>query len=154
CHSPTLRPNWSTLRRWRRGPTATACGSPEYSCGCRSSPAPPTRGWNEEVTLPDHTQRAFALVGPGRAGTTLALAMQARGWTLRAIAGRAPDAPSVLAASAELGAPACDLARVGADADVVLIATPDAAIADAAAATAPGLREGVLVLHLSGACTL
>ena len=102
----------------------------------------------------DHTQRAFALVGPGRAGTTLALAMQARGWTLRGVAGRAPDAPSVLAASAELGAPACDVARVGADADVVLIATPDATIADAAAASALGLREGALVLHLSGACTL
>jgi predicted short-subunit dehydrogenase-like oxidoreductase (DUF2520 family) len=104
--------------------------------------------------LLDHTQRAFALVGPGRAGTTLALAMQARGWTLRAVAGRAPDSPSVLAASTKLGAPACDIAQVGAHADVVIIATPDAAIADAAAATAPGLRAGVLVVHLSGACTL
>jgi predicted short-subunit dehydrogenase-like oxidoreductase (DUF2520 family) len=104
--------------------------------------------------LLDQTQRAFALVGPGRAGTTLALAMQARGWTLRGVAGRAPEAPSVLAASAALGAPARDVASVGHDADVVLIATPDAAIADAAAATAPGLRVGALVLHLSGACTL
>ena len=102
----------------------------------------------------DHTQRAFALVGPGRAGTSLALAMQDRGWTLRAVAGRAADAASVLAASTRLGAPARDVAAVGADADVVLIATPDAAIADAAAATAPGLRRGALLLHLSGACTL
>ena len=55
---------------------------------CPSSPAPPTRGWNEEVMVLDHTQRAFALVGPGRAGTTLALAMAARGWTPIAVAGR------------------------------------------------------------------
>ena len=102
----------------------------------------------------DHTQRAFALVGPGRAGTTLAVAMSARGWTLRAVAGREPDSASVLAAAASFGVPACDITRVGADADVVLVATPDAAIADAAAATAPGLRAGALVLHLSGACTL
>ena len=102
----------------------------------------------------DHTQRAFALVGPGRAGSSLALAMQARGWTLRAVAGRAADAPSVLAASAKLGAPVCDVARVARDADVVLIATPDGAIAAAAAAAAPGLRAGALVLHLSGVCTL
>jgi predicted short-subunit dehydrogenase-like oxidoreductase (DUF2520 family) len=42
----------------------------------------------------------------------------------------------------------------GRDADLVLVATPDAAIADAALALAPGLRPGALVVHLSGACTL
>jgi len=102
----------------------------------------------------DHTERAFALVGPGRAGTTIAVAMQARGWTPSAVAGRSFDAASVRAASARLGAPARDLADVGADADVVVIGTPDAAIAEAAAAIAPGVRRGALVLHLSGACTL
>jgi predicted short-subunit dehydrogenase-like oxidoreductase (DUF2520 family) len=101
----------------------------------------------------DHT-KAFALVGPGRAGTTLAVAMKTRGWTPVAVAGRAPDAPSVRAAAALLDAPARDVETVADGADVVLVATPDAAIADAAAAVAPGLREGALVLHLSGVCTL
>jgi predicted short-subunit dehydrogenase-like oxidoreductase (DUF2520 family) len=36
----------------------------------------------------------------------------------------------------------------------VLVATPDAAIADTALALAPGLRPGALVVHLSGACPL
>src|SRR5262245_22511906 len=116
---PTSRRIWSAPRRSTRCPTGTTCVLPEYSCGCRSSPAPPIRGWNEEVTVLDHSQRAFALVGPGRAGTTLALAMQARGWTLHAVAGRAVDAPSVIAASTRLGASACEVADVGADADVV-----------------------------------
>jgi predicted short-subunit dehydrogenase-like oxidoreductase (DUF2520 family) len=102
----------------------------------------------------DHTQRAFALVGPGRAGTTLALAMAARGWTAVAVAGRAPHSASVLRASERLDAPARDVELVAAGADVVLIATPDAAIADAAAAVAPSLRAGALVLHLSGVCTV
>ncbi|MEX1006521.1 MAG: DUF2520 domain-containing protein [Acidimicrobiia bacterium] len=102
----------------------------------------------------DHTQRAFALVGPGRAGTTLAVAMTLRGWTPIAIAGRAPDAPSVLRAAELLGAPARDVVAAGVDADLVLVAVPDAAIAETAAAIAPGLRSGALVLHLSGACTL
>jgi predicted short-subunit dehydrogenase-like oxidoreductase (DUF2520 family) len=102
----------------------------------------------------DHTQRAFALVGPGRAGTALAVAMATRGWTPIAVAGRVPDAPSVLRAAELLEAPARDVVVAGVDADLVLIATPDAAIAEAAAAIAPGLRSGALVVHLSGACTL
>ena len=37
---------------------------------------------------------ALALVGPGRAGTTIAAALAARGWQVVAVAGRSPDAPS------------------------------------------------------------
>jgi predicted short-subunit dehydrogenase-like oxidoreductase (DUF2520 family) len=102
----------------------------------------------------DHRQRAFALVGPGRAGTTLAAAMAARGWRPIAVAGRAPGTTSVLRAAELLGAPAREVGAAGIDADVVLIATPDAAIAETAGAIAPSLRSGALVLHLSGACTL
>ena len=102
----------------------------------------------------DDTQRAFALVGPGRAGTTLALALIERGWRCVAVAGRSPESRSVLAGAKRLGAMTCSVDRAGRDADLVLIATPDAAIAGAAAQLAPSLREGVLVLHLSGACTL
>jgi predicted short-subunit dehydrogenase-like oxidoreductase (DUF2520 family) len=100
------------------------------------------------------SHRAFALVGPGRAGTTLAAALVARGWDAVAVAGRAPDASSTLSAAARFGAPAVTVADAGRDADLVLVATPDAAIAGVAAALAPGIRSGALVLHLSGACTL
>jgi predicted short-subunit dehydrogenase-like oxidoreductase (DUF2520 family) len=97
---------------------------------------------------------AFALAGPGRAGTTLAVALAARGWTPVAVAGRCVDAPSTVAVSARLGVPAVGVAEAGRAADLVLIATPDAAIADTGLALAPGLRSGALVVHLSGACPL
>jgi predicted short-subunit dehydrogenase-like oxidoreductase (DUF2520 family) len=98
--------------------------------------------------------RAFALVGPGRAGTAVACALAARGWQPAAVAGRTPNAPSTRTAAARLAAPAVEVIDAGRDADVVIVATPDAAIADAAAALAPALRPGALVVHLSGASTL
>ncbi len=83
-------------------------------------------------------QRAFALVGPGRAGTTIARALEASGWRAVAVVGRGPDA----------------LPAAFAEAELVVVATPDAVIADAAAALAPALSPRALVVHLSGACTL
>jgi predicted short-subunit dehydrogenase-like oxidoreductase (DUF2520 family) len=97
---------------------------------------------------------AFALVGPGRAGTTLAVALAARAWRPVAVAGRRVDAPSTVAASTRLGAPAVSVADAGRGAGLVIVATPDAAIADTALALSPSLRPGALVVHLSGACPL
>jgi len=93
-------------------------------------------------------------VGPGRAGTSVALALRARGWRPVAVAGRTVAAASTRDVAAQLGAPAVDVADSGRDADVVIVATPDAAIAATATALAPSLRPGALVVHLSGASTL
>jgi predicted short-subunit dehydrogenase-like oxidoreductase (DUF2520 family) len=60
----------------------------------------------------------------------------------------------VVRVAALLGVPARTVGEVGADADLVVVATPDAAIAETAAALAPSVRAGALVLHVSGACTL
>jgi predicted short-subunit dehydrogenase-like oxidoreductase (DUF2520 family) len=98
--------------------------------------------------------RAFALVGPGRAGTAVACALAARGWRPVAVAGRTPDAPSTRTAAVRLAAPVVEVVDAGRGADVVIVATPDAAIAGTAAALAPALRPGALVVHLSGASTL
>ena len=100
------------------------------------------------------TQQALALVGPGRAGTAVAAALVARGWTPVAVAGRAADAPSTARVAEQLGAPAVAVAEAGRDADLVIVATPDAAIAETAAALATSLRPGALVIHLSGACPI
>jgi predicted short-subunit dehydrogenase-like oxidoreductase (DUF2520 family) len=98
--------------------------------------------------------RAFALVGPGRAGSAIALALTERGWRPVAVAGRSAGAPSTQELAARLHAPTVDVDDAGRDADLVVIATPDSAIAGAAAALAPSLRPGSLVVHLSGASTL
>jgi predicted short-subunit dehydrogenase-like oxidoreductase (DUF2520 family) len=82
----------------------------------------------------------------------VAVALAARGWQPVAVAGRSPDAPSTRRAAQRLGAPAVDVRDAGREADLVVVATPDAAIADAGIALADRLRPDALVVHLSGAC--
>jgi predicted short-subunit dehydrogenase-like oxidoreductase (DUF2520 family) len=94
--------------------------------------------------------RTLALVGPGRAGSTVALALNARGWRVTAVAGRAPEAASTVATAACLDAPPTLVSKVGVGARLVLIATPDAAIEHAATVAAPSLDTGALVVHLAG----
>ena len=94
--------------------------------------------------------RTVALIGPGRAGTTLGLALVDLGWRVVAVAGRAPDSASTNAAVACLATTATLVSDVGKGADVVLIATPDRAIEAAAVAAAPSLERGALVVHVAG----
>jgi predicted short-subunit dehydrogenase-like oxidoreductase (DUF2520 family) len=95
--------------------------------------------------------RTFALVGPGRAGNAVGLALIRARWTCTAVAGRGADAPSTRAASARLGAPPVERSEAGRDAGVVIIATPDSEIAAAAADLIASLAPAALVVHLSGA---
>ena len=92
----------------------------------------------------------IALIGPGRAGTTLSLALLELGWSVVAVAGRAPDAPSTVSAAACLGADATLVSHAGRDASLVIVATPDRAIEAAARTVAPSLEPDALVLHLAG----
>jgi predicted short-subunit dehydrogenase-like oxidoreductase (DUF2520 family) len=101
-----------------------------------------------------HPASGLALVGPGRAGTTVAAALVARGEQVVAVAGRAVDAPSTRAAAQRFGAPAVPVEDAGRDAALVIIATPDAAIAETARRLRASLRPDALVIHLSGACGL
>jgi predicted short-subunit dehydrogenase-like oxidoreductase (DUF2520 family) len=92
----------------------------------------------------------LALVGPGRAGTTFTLALLELGWRALSVAGRAPDAPSTISAAACLGGDASLVSDAGRGASLVILATPDRAIAGAARTVAPSLESGALVLHLAG----
>lgn len=102
------------------------------------------------ITLPG----AFALVGPGRAGSAVALALHAAGWRAVAVAGRSPDRPAARALAARLGAAVTGVADAGRGADVVVLAVPDAAVAEVARQAAAGAGRGALVVHLSGALGL
>jgi len=106
------------------------------------------------VVSDSQSARTFALVGPGRAGTSVALLLVRRGWRATAVAGRAPEAASTRALAARLRAPAVAVAAAGREAELVVLATPDGAIDEAAAAVAGSLEPGALVVHLSGARTL
>ncbi len=75
------------------------------------------------------------VIGPGRAGRSLALALGRVGWEVAEPLGRRDDP-----------------APAGRDVDLVVVATPDAAIAEVAAAVEP--RAGVVVAHLAGSLGL
>jgi predicted short-subunit dehydrogenase-like oxidoreductase (DUF2520 family) len=98
--------------------------------------------------------RTLALIGPGRAGTTLALALTDHGYRVVGVAGRAPDSAATRSAALALDAPARLASEVGRGAEIVVVATPDHAIASAARAAAPSIESGTLVFHLAGSCNL
>ena len=75
------------------------------------------------------------IIGPGRAGTSFATALARAGWEVLPILGRSDD-----------------LGRLASDTDLVLIATPDQAIAEVAVSLRPSAQ--VVVAHLSGAAGL
>ncbi|MCZ7528156.1 MAG: DUF2520 domain-containing protein [Acidimicrobiia bacterium] len=100
------------------------------------------------------TPGALALVGPGRAGATVAAALQERGWRVTAVAGRSPEAGSTLDVAAILGAEPVGVGEAGREADLVVLATPDAAIREAAIAVAPSVPAGSLLVHLAGSLGL
>lgn len=90
-----------------------------------AAPQPPRRAVDGRVLVVGQV----LVVGAGRMGTALVAALRAAGVEAAGPAGRG---------------------ATGEDADLVLIAVPDAAIAEAAAAIAPGRLVG----HVSGATTL
>jgi predicted short-subunit dehydrogenase-like oxidoreductase (DUF2520 family) len=98
----------------------------------------------------DDSKRTLALVGPGRAGSTIALALSAHGWRVTGVAGRAPDAASTVATAACLDAPPALVSHIGRGARLVIIATPDAALEQAIAAATESFEPGALVVHLAG----
>ncbi|HET9729728.1 MAG TPA: DUF2520 domain-containing protein [Acidimicrobiia bacterium] len=98
----------------------------------------------------DASPRAAALIGPGRAGTTISLALVERGWTFTAVAGRAPDAASTTAAAAALSARTALVSEAARGVALVIIATPDRAIEQAVRTCEPGIEPGALVIHLAG----
>ena len=78
---------------------------------------------------------SIRIIGPGRAGTSLAAALSARGWAFAGFLGRHDE-----------------LARAAEGVDLLVIATPDDAVAEVAAAVVPS--PGTTVAHLSGSLGL
>ncbi|MFO7590346.1 MAG: Rossmann-like and DUF2520 domain-containing protein [Acidimicrobiia bacterium] len=95
--------------------------------------------------------RRVALVGPGRAGGALCLALRRGGDRVVAVAGRSPDAPSTQATAQLLGAPVVEVEAAGVGADLVVLAPPDARLVDVARVVAASIETDALVVHLSGA---
>jgi predicted short-subunit dehydrogenase-like oxidoreductase (DUF2520 family) len=97
-------------------------------------------------------QPQVGIVGPGRAGTVLAAACVRAGWRVVAVAGGGEASRARFAASIA-GSRACDLAELGARADLVIIAVPDRAVAEVADALAVGgtVDTHHRIVHVAGA---
>jgi predicted short-subunit dehydrogenase-like oxidoreductase (DUF2520 family) len=78
---------------------------------------------------------SIRIIGPGRAGTSLAAALSARGWAFAGFLGRGDD-----------------LSGAARDVDVLVVATPDDAIAEVAAMVEP--VPATTLVHLSGSLGL
>ncbi|MGH8887459.1 MAG: Rossmann-like and DUF2520 domain-containing protein [Egibacteraceae bacterium] len=92
-----------------------------------------------------------AIIGPGRVGTALALALPRPTYEVSAVAGRGQ--PALDAFTARLPETTVKpLARVAADADLVLVCVPDDALAEVVrhVATAGGVRDPSRWVHTSG----
>lgn len=92
-----------------------------------------------------------AVIGPGRVGTALAMALPASAYRVVAVAGR--GRASLEAFAARLGGVAVAAPEVAAGAaDLVLVCVPDDALADVvrAVAGADGVRPGSRWVHVSG----
>lgn len=96
----------------------------------------------------------LAIVGAGRVGTGLAVLWRRAGHRIVAVAGG--SATPARAAMHLPGVPVVETTQAADGAEVVVIATPDAAIATACDQVASGgsLRAGVSVAHASGATGL
>jgi predicted short-subunit dehydrogenase-like oxidoreductase (DUF2520 family) len=100
----------------------------------------------------DHiTPNGFALIGPGRAGTAVGVALVRAGRACVGVAGRDPDAPSTRRVAARLDAPATTPTVAAAHARLIVLATPDGTLDALAGQLAPAFAPGALVVHLSGA---
>ncbi|MET0773652.1 MAG: DUF2520 domain-containing protein [Candidatus Limnocylindrales bacterium] len=90
----------------------------------------------------------LGIVGGGRAGMALALALTRRGWPVRALSSRDEGRRSAVVSALPGVSVVADAAEVARVADLVLLAVPD----DAIAVVASGLsaRPDTVVAHLSG----
>ncbi|MEX0592214.1 MAG: DUF2520 domain-containing protein [Nitriliruptoraceae bacterium] len=94
----------------------------------------------------------IGVIGPGRAGTTVAAACVRAGWPVVAVAGGS-DASRARFAASIAGVRTMEVAELPAGVDLVVVAVPDRAIAEVvdAMAVAGSLDERHRLVHLAGA---
>jgi predicted short-subunit dehydrogenase-like oxidoreductase (DUF2520 family) len=99
-------------------------------------------------------QRTLSIIGAGRVGSALGLSMRRRGWRVQAVVARSLRSARRATSFIGAGKPSGGINVTVLEAKVILIATPDGAVAEVAKgmARAFGKRlRGRIVLHTSGA---
>lgn len=98
--------------------------------------------------------RTISIVGAGRVGTTLGKRLRQLGWRIGAVVTRAPRSARLAVRAIGAGRPCASIDPAISDASLVLLATPDDVLADAALSLARiggKAWRGKVVLHTSGA---
>jgi predicted short-subunit dehydrogenase-like oxidoreductase (DUF2520 family) len=98
--------------------------------------------------------KSVAIIGAGRVGGAVGRLLAGAGWRITAVVTRTMASAERAAAFIGFGAPQTDAAAAAATAGIVIITTPDGAIAPVCRSLVGGLRKGSVVLHMSGAHTL
>jgi predicted short-subunit dehydrogenase-like oxidoreductase (DUF2520 family) len=97
--------------------------------------------------------RTISIVGAGRVGRTLGNRLRELGWRIGAVVTRSRASSRAAVRAIGAGAPHARLTRAVFDADIILVATPDGAIARVASELARiggSESRGKVVLHVSG----
>lgn len=106
------------------------------------------------ATTAMNKRKTLAIVGAGRAGRELGRRLARCGWRVGAVVTRSPATARAAARAIGAGKPYSRLAPEALEAALILVATPDDAIAAVARELAklhPGSLAGRVVLHVSGA---
>ncbi|HWF37861.1 MAG TPA: Rossmann-like and DUF2520 domain-containing protein [Candidatus Acidoferrales bacterium] len=99
-------------------------------------------------------KRTFSIIGAGRVGQSLGRALLERGWGIGAVVTRSPSSARAAVRAIGGGTPQSRMTADALASQIILIATPDDAIASVAqqlARVARGKLRGKVVLHTSGA---
>lgn len=98
--------------------------------------------------------KTVAIIGAGRIGGTMGRLLKQAGYTITGVATRGIASAEKAVSFIGSGSPMTDVRQAVSGSSIVLIATPDSAIADVCETIAPVLSPGTIVLHTSGAHTL
>ncbi|MGA8142589.1 MAG: DUF2520 domain-containing protein [Candidatus Acidiferrales bacterium] len=98
--------------------------------------------------------RSISIIGAGRVGQTIAKRLRKLGWRIASVVTRSPVTARAAVRAIGAGTPHSALTPEALDADVILLSTPDGALADVArdlARISGKMARKKIVLHTSGA---
>lgn len=99
--------------------------------------------------------KKVAIIGAGRVGSSVGYLLARTGYRISAVLTRSISSASISAGFIGSGVPTVSMSAAMADADIVIITTPDRLIREVCAEAAKsGLRPGSVTLHMSGAHSL
>jgi len=101
-------------------------------------------------------KKTIAIIGAGRVGSSVGFLLGRSGYLVTAVAARTAESAAKASAFIGQGEATTDVARAATRAEIVFITTPDRVIQEVCEkiAAAGSLKQGAIVIHMSGAHSL